>query len=124
MKLKDDFFKVKTFCQTTTGMDFTIELNPEHTIFEAHFPNNPITPGVYIIQIVKELSQEMLKRELLLKNAKNIKFLNVINPIENKEVTVSISFSSESEGEYKIGSVVFSGEKQFSKLSMIFINNE
>ena len=124
MKLKDDFFKVKTFCQTAMGMDFIIELNPEHTIFEAHFPNNPITPGVCIIQIVKELSQEMLKRELLLKNAKNIKFLNVINPIENKEVTVSISFSSESEGEYKIGAVVYNGEKQFSKLSMIFINNE
>jgi len=124
MKLKDDFFKVKEFCETATGMDYTIELNPEHAIFEAHFPNNPITPGVCIIQIVKELSEEMLKRKLLLQKAKNIKFLNIINPLKNKEVTFSISVSSECEREHKISAVVYHGENQFSKLSILFVNNE
>jgi len=120
MKLKGDFFKLKEYCQTATGMDFTIEINPEHYIFEAHFPNNPITPGVCIIQMVKELSEEMLKRSLLLKKASNIKFLNVINPLENKEVTFSIAIDEVAESEHKINAVVYKNEQQFAKLSLLF----
>jgi len=122
MKLKDDFFKVKEFYKTAMGTDYTIELNPEHSIFAAHFPNHPITPGVCIIQIAKELSEEILKRELLLKEAKNIKFLNVIDPLKNKEVTFSISVSSKDEREHKIAAVVYNQNQQFAKLSIMFIN--
>jgi 3-hydroxyacyl-[acyl-carrier-protein] dehydratase len=117
MKLKDDFFTVKAFCPTATGVDFTIELNPEHDIFRAHFPDNPITPGVCIIQIVKELTEEMLKQELFFKKANNIKFLNVINPLKNREVVVSISIASE-DGTHKVIAVVYNNEQQFAKLSM------
>jgi len=125
MKLKDDFFKIKNLSQTASGMDYAIELNPKHTIFGAHFPNNPITPGVCIIQIVKELSEDMLKCELFLKEAKNIKFLNVIDPLMNPKITFSISITSESEDEHKIAAVVYTHNQQFAKLSMIYkMNNE
>jgi len=124
MKLKDDFFIVKNFCQTASGMDYAIELNPKHTIFGAHFPNNPITPGVCIIQIVKELSEDMLKCELFLKEAKNIKFLNVIDPLKNPDITFSISIASESEEEHKINTVVYTHDQQFAKLSMLFLNEQ
>ena len=120
MKLKDDFFKVKAFCKTETGMDFSVTFNPEHAIFKAHFPDNPITPGVCIIQIIKELTEVILERELLLKKAKNIKFLNVINPLENKEVTFSISISSENGIVHKISALVYSENNNFAKLSLSF----
>jgi 3-hydroxyacyl-[acyl-carrier-protein] dehydratase len=122
MKLKDDFFKINDFCQTATGMDYTIALNPDHFIYRAHFPKNPITPGVCIIQIVKELSEEILSRELFLKKINNVKFLNVVNPLENKEVMFSVSVSSEEEGAYKVGAVVSHANNQFAKLSLLFIN--
>jgi len=123
MKLKDDFFKVNDFCETATGMDYIIELNPEHIIFQAHFPENPITPGVCLVQIVKELSIELLGRNLFLKKLNNVKFLNVINPIENKEVMLSITIASEGEDAHKINTVVYNHNQQFAKLSMLFINN-
>ena len=122
MKLKDNFFQVNNFCQTATGIDYTIELNPEHYIYQAHFPGNPITPGVCIIQIVKELTEEKKERKLFLKRVNQVKFLSVINPLENKEVTFSISISSEENDAYKIGAVVCNGERQFSKLSLLFVN--
>jgi 3-hydroxyacyl-[acyl-carrier-protein] dehydratase len=122
MKLKNDFFQIKNACQTATGTDYTVALNAEHFIYQAHFPGNPITPGVCIIQIVKELSEEALQRELFLKKVNNIKFLNVINPLENNEVTFSVSVSSESEEAYKISAVVSAKENQFAKLSMLFVN--
>jgi 3-hydroxyacyl-[acyl-carrier-protein] dehydratase len=103
-------------------MDYTIRLNPEHIIYQAHFPENPITPGVCIIQIVKELSKELLKHELFLKKMNNVKFLNVINPLEDKEVIFSMSVLPETQDVYKIGVVVYTGTKQFAKLSLLFIN--
>ena len=120
MKLRDDFFQIKDSCQTATGMDYTIELNPEHFIYQAHFPQNPITPGVCIIQIVKELAEELLNRKLFLKKVNNAKFLNVINPLENSTVVVSISVSSEGDEAYKIGAVV----SEFSKLSLLFVTQK
>ena len=122
MKLKDNFFQVRSFCQTETGFDYIIEFNPEHFIYQAHFPGNPITPGVCIIQIIKELLIEIKQRNLFLKKADNVKFLNVINPLENREITLSISISSNEEDRYKINAVVYDNEKRFAKLSMLFVN--
>jgi len=124
MTLKDNFFQIKERCKTTTGMDYTIQLNAEHFIYEAHFPNNPITPGVCIIQIIKELTMEMLHKNLFLKKLHNVKFLNVINPVENREVVFSISILSENEDTYKVNAVVYNETAQFAKLSMLFTNNE
>ncbi|MDR2972766.1 MAG: hypothetical protein LBU83_12720 [Bacteroidales bacterium] len=122
MKLKDSFFYVKNFHQTEKGFDYVLELNPEHFIYEAHFPANPITPGVCIIQIIKELLIEKLQCNLFLKRIDNIKFLNIINPLENREVTFSISISSEEMGTHIINAVVHNSVHRFAKLSIQFIN--
>jgi len=121
MNLKADFFEIKDYHQTEKGFDYIIELNPEHFIYRAHFPENPITPGVCIIQIIKELLIDRWQHDLFLQKIHNIKFLNVINPLENKEVTFSFSVSSE-ENTHKIGVMVFHNDKPFAKLSMRFIN--
>ena len=121
MKLKDDFFKIKDIRQAATGLDYTLALNPEHPIYRAHFPGNPITPGVCIIQIVKELLEGQLKCELLLKKVNNAKFLNVINPLENRKVVFAVSISSTGDDAHKV-SVVVSGEnQQFAKLALVFV---
>ena len=121
MTLKDTFFKVKSACPTTRGTDYTLVLEPNHFIYQAHFPGNPVTPGVYIIQIIKELSIEMLQHNLFLKKIHNVKFLNVINPRENKEVVFSISICSEGDDIHKINALVYNDNQLFAKLSMLFI---
>jgi 3-hydroxyacyl-[acyl-carrier-protein] dehydratase len=121
MQLKNNFFRVKSFCQTEIGFDYIVELNPEHLIYQAHFPEIPITPGVCIIQIVKELSEEIWRCNLFLKRIDNIKFLKVINPLENREVTFSFSFSSDNEDTHKISAVVHNSGNRFAKLSMLFL---
>jgi len=120
MRLKDTFFKIKDTHQTTTGMDYTLVLEPNHPIYQAHFPGNPITPGVCIIQIIKELSMEILQCNLLLKKLNNVKFLNVINPLENKEVVFSVSIAA-AEETHKVNAVIYNENQQFAKLSMLFI---
>lgn len=71
------------------GAEFTIRLNPEHKIYRAHFPGDPITPGVCIIQIGLELLGLALGCGLELCRVKNVKFLSILRPA-GVPVTVSI----------------------------------
>jgi len=63
----------------------TFNCNSKHNIFEGHFPQEPILPGVCMIQFVRECTEEMLKIKLQFLSSRNVKFINIINPnIETK----------------------------------------
>jgi 3-hydroxyacyl-[acyl-carrier-protein] dehydratase len=122
MLLKDSFFKIINKQRTANGISYTVAFNMNHFIYQAHFPANPITPGICIIQIIKELSEDILKRELFLKKVQIVKFLNVINPLKNKEVIFSISIASEENDKHKVEAFVFYKDLRFAKLTIQFIN--
>ena len=65
---------------------YDVRLQPDHAIYKAHFPSEPITPGVCVIQIAKELLEEYFKRPLTIKAVKNVKFLMVISPLHHPQV--------------------------------------
>lgn len=75
---------------------FTIELNSSHFIYLAHFPEEPITPGVCIVQIGQELLELLLEESCLkkyrleIKKVKNVKFLSVISPKNNTTIVYTM----------------------------------
>ena len=79
--------------KTEDGKDiFTVALNPECFIYKAHFPGNPITPGVCIVQTCAELLGEITGKKMEIIAAKDIKFLNVLSPLTT--ATVDFVFSA------------------------------
>ena len=47
-----DFYTLNTLQQIAANTYLcTLTLNAEHPIFKGHFPNNPVTPGVCMMQI-------------------------------------------------------------------------
>lgn len=68
-----------------------IRINPDHSIFEGHFPGQPIVPGVAYIEMIREIMELVLQKKLLLKEASNIKFLSITNPILNAELNFTFS---------------------------------
>lgn len=100
---------------------FHLRLHPEHVIYQAHFPGEPITPGVCIVQIGKELLEEVVGSPLEVIKVKNVKFLSVISPKE----TVSITYvfkkieTSEDSKEVKAQISVMAGEEAKAKVSFI-----
>ena len=67
-------------------------LNPECFIYKAHFPGNPITPGVCIVQTCAELLGEITGKKMEIIAAKDIKFLNILSPLTT--ATVDFVFSA------------------------------
>ena len=92
------FYSVKDFNFTDNQLKAVIELNPKHDIFKGHFPNNPVTPGVCMLQIFKELSEKGLNKKLFIKECSNVKFMALINPETHSVLDITIAVNETEEG--------------------------
>ncbi|WP_459209523.1 3-hydroxyacyl-ACP dehydratase [Aquimarina rhabdastrellae] len=106
--------KIEGNIQTTV-----IKLNPENDVFKGHFPNKPITPGVCMLQIIKELTEERLQTSLLMTKASNVKFMAVINPEETPILTIKNEFTDK-EDSIKVKNVCSYGDTVALKVVTTF----
>ena len=86
MILKNNLYLIEGQSALDGAVCYDIRLQPDHTIYKAHFPGEPITPGVCVIQIAKELLEDHLQRQLAIKAVKNVKFLAVVSPLQHPSV--------------------------------------
>lgn len=113
-----NFYTLQSYEKAENGSFIAnITLNKDHDIFEGHFPGNPVTPGVCMMQIVKELTEEFTGSKLFLKSASNVKFMAIINPIENPELKLQLDIN-ESEDEVKVKNTTSFGETIALKMSV------
>ncbi len=87
-----------------------ILLNWEHPVFEGHFPGNPILPGVCTVQIIRELIEKSVGKELMLSKAGNIKYLGFISPTATNEIQFVIVIKNPETGVLICSASVSAGE--------------
>lgn len=119
MKLRDSLYTIVSESKGEGRHDFNIKLDPEHFIYKAHFPGEPITPGVCIMQIAKELLEEAVSEDLALSCVKNIKFLRIISPNDVTEVKYSLQKITKEGTEAKVQVVVSAADEVYAKLSLV-----
>jgi len=83
MILKNSLYVIEGQSVAEGTVCYDIRLQADHTIYKAHFPGEPITPGVCVIQMAKELLEDYLQRRLTIKAVKNVKFLAVVSPLQH-----------------------------------------
>lgn len=123
MILKDDFYTVAHFAEENDTIRATLELNAGHSIFEGHFPEQPVVPGVCMIQMVKELLEATTGKRMLLRQADHIKFLSVIDPMQHTTVQAEVLYSSKEENEWQVVASLHCGEMVCFKLKGVFATN-
>ena len=101
------------------GGVFHIHLNPECLIYKAHFPEQPITPGVCITQIAVELAEIIVGHSLQMIGIKNVKFLSIMTPDTQTEVTYTITIKSSDDNNTRIQAVAQSDDVVYAKMSLI-----
>ena len=108
MRLNGDLFKVESRMEgLPEGQSgFNIILNPDHLIYKAHFPVQPVTPGVCILQMLQELLSIQVGKQLFIKNIKNAKFISMMSPVTDARVSVLFSSVTPEEGGIKAQGVV------------------
>ena len=121
MQFLDNLFITQSITDTENGFTALLCCNPNHLIYQAHFPGNPITPGACLLQTAGEVLQRKIGRLLYLKSSKNIKYLNVLIPAEGKEVRFVFSNLVENETECKTQVVITDEAQVYTKMSLTFI---
>lgn len=108
MRLNGDLFRIESrmegLPQGQSG--FNIILNPDHLIYKAHFPGQPVTPGVCILQMLQELLSVEMGKQLFIKNIKNAKFISMMSPVADSRVSVLFTSVEAQEGGVKAQGVV------------------
>ena len=120
MILKNILYKIAS--SNAEEKSFNLELVPDCLIYLAHFPEQPITPGVCIIQIASELLNELLQSDFELITVSNAKFLAVINPLETNSVIYTFKkvVVDEDTKTVKVSVIVSNPETIFTKLSLVY----
>ena len=101
------------------NFNIQIELNPKHEIFDGHFPNNPIMPGVCMIQIIKELTELFTSQNLFLSKVSNVKFMAIINPFTHSILDLNLNIINNGE-EVKVKNSSFFESTNALKFSAVF----
>lgn len=114
--LKDDLYYIKQIRKEEQEVIAQIQLNAEHDIFKGHFPDVPVLPGVTMMQMAKEIMETALKKELQIKRAGQLKFLQMINPHNIVELTYQIRYNLSEEG-IKINTVLKQDDQVFFKMT-------
>jgi 3-hydroxyacyl-[acyl-carrier-protein] dehydratase len=102
MILAGDFYTINNFQKVDNAVKAELEFNVAHEIFAGHFPQQPVVPGVCMMQAVKELTEKALDTNLDLVSASDMKFLAVINPVLNNIVTAELKYTEDESGKINV----------------------
>lgn len=121
--LLNDFYTVDSIeKQSLNSLLAKIQLNQSHPIFKGHFEQMPVVPGVCQTQIIKELLQQELNKDLVLTNGNNIKFTGMIIPTQNSNINVELTYI-EIENKYVVDAKLFFENTIFTKFKGTFTQN-
>lgn len=118
--LLNDFYTLVNQQSEGASVRATIEFNAGHKIFEGHFPGHPVVPGVCMMAIVREVMEVEVSSAFRIVTGDNLKFLAVINPVENPRVEIQINYTC-NESEFTVTASILSGTVTFFKFKGLLL---
>ena len=108
--LLNDFFHINDLQIEGFDVKATIIINADHKIFEGHFPGQPVVPGVCMMQMLKEILEQVTKKMTNLIKAHDMKFLALIDPGRNNNIQATLKYSMEADGTMMVTAALFKDE--------------
>ena len=105
--LLNDFFTINEKESSATEIWAEILINADHKIFEGHFPGQPVVPGVCMMQMIKEILEQVTGKKTNLAKAHEMKFLAIIDPVQNNNISATLKYSIAEEGAVIVTAALF-----------------
>jgi 3-hydroxyacyl-[acyl-carrier-protein] dehydratase len=118
--LLNNFFTISKL--ETNGFDIKADvvINAGHQIFEGHFPGQPVVPGVCMMQMVKEIMEEVLQKKSNLVKAHEMKFLAIIDPQQNNIIQARLKYAPGENDSITVSATLFKDELIHFKFKGLF----
>lgn len=115
---KDSLFEITGIKDIKGKFSADISFDPKHDIFRGHFPEKKVVPGVMLMQMVKEVAEEILKTEDTFITDAGMKFLSPVLVDEGADLEVEIAVEKTDDDCYKIKSVGKDRDKKSFKINI------
>lgn len=90
---KTPFYTILQIDSSENNHSVVIKLNTMHPIYQGHFPDHPVVPGVCTLQIIKECVAKITSKELIYSTIPSCKFTSLIIPTE-ETIELKLNFDS------------------------------
>lgn len=107
-------FNINNITRNETNYSIDFSIDASHEVFQGHFPEQPIVPGVCQVQLIREVLEDLLALPLVMSSANTIKFMNMIVPEKHPQLQLLMQVS-EAEDKWKVKASITDGETIFLK---------
>jgi 3-hydroxyacyl-[acyl-carrier-protein] dehydratase len=118
--LLNDLYTIQSLTETDNQIQASVKLKTDHAIFKGHFPGQPVLPGVCMMEMISEITGEYLRQSFRISGGPMIKFLHMIDPQKNSQVSLEIKYQYTTENVTTSGKI-YSGSEIFMKFQLFLV---
>jgi len=120
--LIEDFYEILEINQTDKELSAKVKLNPEHNVYNGHFPEQAVVPGVMQLQFIKEILENQSGASLLLNRVIQVKYLAPITPDITSVLNIIITIKSKDRESIRVEAVIKDDKSIFTKAKLNLTN--
>ncbi len=100
--LLNNFFYIDRCTHDAGQITASIRIEAGHAILKGHFPQQAVVPGVCMMEMLKEVLQQVLGNKLMLVDSPVIKFLNMFTPQMTHTAIFTINYQAMESDMYRV----------------------
>ncbi len=95
--LKGTLYNINKIVEKNNVIEAIVELDVTHNIFKGHFPQQPVLPGVCMMQMVREIFETFFGKKLQLVKADDIRYTAMVDLTKNAHLIFQLQFNRSDE---------------------------
>ena len=106
MRLKDNYYQLAAVYMGNGHGTFHLLLNPDCDVYQGHFPDNPVCPGVFLIGMLKDCVRILTGRKVFVSSIKQCRLTSVATPAACPELKLTVSLQPTEGGGYDVAALL------------------
>ncbi len=114
--LLENYYTIIDRVAHADGVMFTVALNPDCKVYEGHFPQGPVSPGVCNIQMLLECAAIVAGKTLRLTQIKQCRLTTLITPQKHPILEAFVCLLANEDNSFSLNAILGKGEEVYMTL--------
>lgn len=119
MNHSQPLYRIKIL-QPAPAFSCQLRINTRHPVLQGHFPGNPVMPGAWLIRSIHETIEKITGEKLIMKEARQVKFLEPVLPPQMSELTITGEITVDGNQDLQVTASILHEQKTFVKFKGVF----